>query len=194
MEHSANISGLAAVIKHVAGDPEYHVFHPARVVGQNPDMTLELVPDTERLAPMSKVPIRFGVPGVTCKVEVGSRVLLGFAGGDPSKPIATIWEGSVVQEFTQTTTGEHKIESASVKLGASGSLPTARQGDMVAVGSPTMTVTFLAFPVPTVPPGAPLLEGQKYTMLFQDIVAGQLVPSPGMLFGQVISGNAAVKA
>lgn len=69
-----------------------------KVVGQNADGTLELVPDDARLATYSHVPVRYGVPGTSAKVASGARVLLEFAGGEPSRPIATAWESATPTE------------------------------------------------------------------------------------------------
>lgn len=60
----------------------------ARVVGQNADTSLELVPLDTRVPPMSRVPIRVGVAGVT-RVEVprGTTALVTHENGDRSRPV-----------------------------------------------------------------------------------------------------------
>lgn len=71
--------------------------HPptaAKVVSQNGDGTLELaieVPPGKKpnVAPISRVPLRHGLPGVTkLEVAAGSRVALFFEGGDRKRPFA----------------------------------------------------------------------------------------------------------
>lgn len=70
--------------------------YPARVVHQQTDGTLDLVPDDSRISPCQGVPLRLGIPGATATVPDGGRVLLGYAGGDPRQPIATLWESGEV--------------------------------------------------------------------------------------------------
>jgi hypothetical protein len=73
--------------------------YPCKVVSQNGDGSLELQPDSQALAAVSRVPIRLGLPGATVKVSAGSRVLLGFEGGDLRYPVATLWGTSTLTEL-----------------------------------------------------------------------------------------------
>jgi hypothetical protein len=75
---------------------DYLASYPSTAVTQNADGTLEIQPDDSRLPSLSSVPIRYGVPGVSAQIANGGRVLLSFAGGDPAKPIATVWESASV--------------------------------------------------------------------------------------------------
>ena len=52
---------------------------------------------------MTGVPIQYGVPGIFAKVEPGARVLVGFEGGNPAKPIATVWESASISELRITS-------------------------------------------------------------------------------------------
>src|SRR5947199_8556008 len=81
---------------------DYLASYPATAVTQNGDGTLEIQPDDSRLPSLSSVPIRYGVPGVSAQIANGGRVLLAFAGGDPAKPIATVWESSSVLSLAVT--------------------------------------------------------------------------------------------
>jgi hypothetical protein len=92
-------SGLASFVRAQFPRLDHYAAYWARVVAQNADGTLELVPDDARIPGRSNVPIRYGVPGVTAKVAAGARVLLEFASGDPSKPFATVWESAVPTEI-----------------------------------------------------------------------------------------------
>lgn len=109
---------LEAFIRWVMRDTLYLASYPSEVQGQADDGLLELLPDDERVrgTGLSRVPIRHGLPGVTVRVPVGARVLLAFEGGDPRRPIATLWE-------------EVSIESISFD---GGEAPIARVGDSVA--------------------------------------------------------------
>jgi hypothetical protein len=81
---------------------DYLAAYQCKVITQNTDGTLELQPDDARLPPYQKVSIRYGVPGVSALIANGARVLLEFAGGDPQKPIATVWESASVTKLVAT--------------------------------------------------------------------------------------------
>lgn len=72
---------------------DYSCFYAATVASQNGDGSLELKPTSARLPPMSRVAIRYGIPGVAVTVHPGANVLVGFAGQDPSSPYALVQSG-----------------------------------------------------------------------------------------------------
>lgn len=112
---------LAAWMKSLFARIDYLARYPARVVAQNAATgALELVPDDKRLPGMSAVPIRYGVPGLRATVAPGARVLLGFAGGDPTKPEAELWESATVTKL--------EVNATLVTLNG-GLQPIARVGD-----------------------------------------------------------------
>lgn len=94
---------------------------PARVSKQNGDGTLQVVLDDAVIKSpgIDRVPIRSGIPAKV-KVPAGTRIQVGFSGGDPSRPYAEGWEGDAALEVAI----------------AGGKLPAGRQGDMVAVTIP----------------------------------------------------------
>jgi hypothetical protein len=92
---------LANFIRAVVGPVDYYAQHPARVLAQNGDGTLELQPDSPRIPALSAVPLR-GLPGVAVKVAAGARVLVGFESGNPGAPVAMLWEASGLLELTVT--------------------------------------------------------------------------------------------
>lgn len=77
---------------------DYHALYPSRVVTQHADGSLDLVPDSARAPSCQRVPVRT-LRGVTLTVAAGARVLLGYEGGDPSKPYASLWEAGNVTRF-----------------------------------------------------------------------------------------------
>lgn len=83
---------LARVIDGVMRRVDWYAWYPARVLAQSEDGSLELKPDNPRVPGLSKVPLRLGLPGVRVNVLPGARVLVGFEGGDPSRPVAALWE------------------------------------------------------------------------------------------------------
>ena len=129
------IAQLEAFVRQVFGQRlDFLAAYPARAVLQNADGTLELVPDDSRLPTYKKVPIRYGVPGVTATIAAGARVLLEFAGGDPRKPIATVWESASVTAIT--------FAGTTVNLGGPSGLQGAGLGDQLATALSNV-VTFL---------------------------------------------------
>lgn len=97
--------GLAAFVRSLFPRVDYYALYPSTVVKQNADGTLELTPDDQRFAGMSGVPIRYGLPDVSATMTNGARVLLGFAGGDPAKPIAVLWESASISGLTLGASG-----------------------------------------------------------------------------------------
>jgi len=97
---------------------DFFAAYPSRVVVQNADGTLDVLPDDPRIPSKAAVPIR-SLPGVTLKVTPGARVLLGFEDGDPKKPIATLWEGQGL-----------------ISMSVGGERPVARMSDQILVTLP----------------------------------------------------------
>jgi hypothetical protein len=106
-------AGIEKVVRAVFGPRiDYLALYAAVVKAQGADGSLDLLPDDPKVPGLQGVPIDYGVPGVTATVAVGARVLLGFVGGDPSKPRATLWESASVTSLTLT--------ASAIKLGGSG--------------------------------------------------------------------------
>jgi len=95
-------SSIKAMVRVFSGaELDYFAYYAARVVSQSGNK-LDLTPDDTRIPGMTSVPMRLGIPGITATVEPGSRVLLGWEGGNPQKPIATAWESSSVTTLNVT--------------------------------------------------------------------------------------------
>lgn len=110
-----------AMVKRSTRRMDYLAVYPGRVVQQNADGTLDVVAD----APDVHLPraIRYRtLPGLTFTVPAGTRVAVGFEGGDPAKPYAGLWELGDVTRLVL----------------ADGTHPAARQGHAVSPGA-TMT-------------------------------------------------------
>lgn len=121
-----------------------HVYHPpytARIVAQAGDGTLEVQPDDERLPSLTGVPLRTFVPGVELRVKPGGHVLIQFENGDPSRPVATVFDGGAVEELKITATKKIIIDAPECDLVSAGGQDIARLGDMVAVTIPIGMVT-----------------------------------------------------
>ncbi len=95
------VAALRTFVRHVTRDTVYLRNYTAVVQRQHGDLTLDLLPDDERVrgTGLSNVPIRHGLPGVEVSVVVGSRVLLGFENGDPRQPYCSLWDPSAIEEI-----------------------------------------------------------------------------------------------
>lgn len=112
---------------------DYTALWPARVVAQQGNGSLDLVPDSPRVAPCQGVPYRT-LRGLSVDVPAGARVLLGYEGGDPAQPYALAWE----------------LGSATAVRVNGGSTRAAREGDSVSVTLPIGAL------IPPASPGGPL--------------------------------------
>lgn len=130
---------------------DFLALYPAEVLLDHGDMHLDLRPDDPRFPQLVRVPLRVFLPGAYVRVKSGSRVLLGFEGGNPERPVAYLWEagGTVVVEIT--TAGGRKVRlddeagkttvqdparveiDAPVVALAGGGPPIARVGDQIQV-------------------------------------------------------------
>jgi hypothetical protein len=122
---------LAAFVLQVMDFVRLHPLFAAKVVAQNGDGTLELQPDSDVLPQLSRVPIRWGIPGVTATVAAGARVLVGFENGDPARPIATLWDSASVTQLN--------INAGTIVLNG-GASKVGRVGDPVRVTIPALSI------------------------------------------------------
>jgi hypothetical protein len=87
---------LVAIVEAVVGRRlDYHALYPCTVVLQDPITgRLDLLPDDDKVRGfgVTGVPIKTGMPGWLVGASTGSRVLLGFEGGDPKRPYVALWE------------------------------------------------------------------------------------------------------
>jgi hypothetical protein len=90
---------FAGVLDALERRVDYSAFYEAEVVMQNEDGSLELKPLVKKLAPLSRVAIRYGVPGVKAKIKKGGLALVGFANQDPKKPFAQIIDDATIESL-----------------------------------------------------------------------------------------------
>ncbi len=91
---------LASFVQGVMRPVDYFALYPAKVVQQDASsLLLEVTPDDPRLPGMQKVPMRLGIPNATAKIAANARGLVGFEGGDPSKPFFGPWESASLTEL-----------------------------------------------------------------------------------------------
>lgn len=126
------LAALERLLSRLTRRVDYTALWPARVVAQQGNGSLDLVPDSPRVAPCQGVPYRT-LRGLSVDVAAGARVLLGYEGGDPSQPYALAWEIG---------------DATSVRVNG-GSTRAAREGDSVSVEIPIGAVLVMVAGVPT---------------------------------------------
>lgn len=88
---------FASLVGAVMSRVDFLALYPCQVIAQNADGTLELKPENENLPGFSRVPIRHTIPGLRVELAGGNfsgcRALVGFDGGDPTKPFVANFFG-----------------------------------------------------------------------------------------------------
>jgi hypothetical protein len=152
--------------------------YPCKVVTQNPDGTLQLLPDDEVMKSrgLDHVPIRYGMPGFKATVKEGARCHLAFAAGDPTRPFVKSWE--------------YDPDKVTLISAFDGGRSFSRVGDIVQSAGPGTVVTF--WPVPPgvpAPPNGAVIMGIPYFISFSAVpltAANLALAAP--LFGAVAGG------
>jgi hypothetical protein len=94
-EHDRFKAAIAGAVKGAVPDLEYRVWYEATIDHQAGNL-IDVAPDAVDMVPtMGSVPLAFGVPGVSCEGAFGGKALVGWAGGDPSKPRAFAFDPSL---------------------------------------------------------------------------------------------------
>lgn len=113
---------VTELVKAALGHIDTYALYEGTVVQQHSDLSLDVKPDTSRWGdgPV-KIPIAYGLPGVTAKVPAGTRVAFGFHDGHRDRPY--------VRHFLGGTPVEIVINADAVKLGTNALQGVARLGD-----------------------------------------------------------------
>jgi hypothetical protein len=163
-----------AAVHRVTRRYDHAAVYPALVVAQHGDGTLDLIPDDTSLPSIAGVPYRT-LPGVRLAVPSGTRVLLGFEGLDPRRPVAQLWElGDVTRLVIDG--GTHRA---------------AREGHATACGSVTVT----AVPMPTTPPTTDLVftytppSGAPQVIRVAGLPSGVTADGSHALAGRITEGT-----
>lgn len=127
---------------------DYLALYPATVSKQAADGSLDVLPDDTvvRGGGFSGVRLKTGVPGLRATVPAGTRVLLGWEGGDPSRPYAATWEQGAVTLLafdggTQAVAREGDSVDAGTLSGVAGSTPVVFTYIPSGGGLPVVTQT-----------------------------------------------------
>lgn len=148
-------TGMAVQFKKRQHEIDYSREYPCKVVTQNTDGTLQLLPDDEimRARGLDHVPIIYGMPGMKALVKNGARCDLTFAAGDPSRPRVTGWE--------------YDPDKVTLITSVDGTQAVARQGDLVQIGGPGTVVTLIPLPLGVgAPPNNAIVAGAPCLISF----------------------------
>lgn len=174
-------AALEAVVLRITGKYDYAIPYACAVVSQNSDdQTLELKPDSSLLPGLSRVPIRYGAPGITAQVGAGARCFVVFEDGNPAKPVVAAWD----------------MASPLVMLTfAGGNQSVVRVGDLIQSGGPgTMCAITLTTPVPApgfvIAPLTPLIGWISFSPIPPDPTGASCQP----LYGVPMTGAPTVQS
>lgn len=143
-------AGLANFVLGVFPRYDYLARYPGRVVAQRGANSFDFQPDSPSVPGVSGVPVRFGLPGVTVQLNLGSspRCLLGFVGADPSQPFLDIWEAPGLSSITVDPAADVNLGPAAAAVG--------RVGDQVQVTIPIGSITLAVSGSSASGPAAPI--------------------------------------
>ena len=145
-------AALAAIVRAETRRVDYHALYPSTVLSQDgAGGALELRPDSDLLPPPQAVPLRT-LPGVQLTIPAGTRVLLGYEGGDPRRPFAALAElANVTRLAVNGASTKAAREGDDVSAGGSAAPPTGMLGWMTQVTAAlaTLAPSVVTVPVPT---------------------------------------------
>lgn len=136
------LEGLFRLIDQRTRRLDYCALYPCTVVAQRADGSLDLQPETPTLPAPQAVPYRT-LPGIALTVPAGARVLLGFEGADPARPVALLWElGTVTRLAVNGSTTRAAREGDDVtRTDAMETWMTAVSGALGILSTPTVIGT-----------------------------------------------------
>jgi hypothetical protein len=161
------LEAIRAIVDACVGQRlDYQALYPCTVVAQDGLGLLDLLPDDARIrgTGFQGIPILSGVAGMISTVPAGSRVLLGFRGGDPQRPFAAMWEPVVASNTVYNGGTEHvaRTGDSAGELYVDGLAVQAGSGACLYYRSPRTTgiwmlvVNGMGPPIP-VQPGTPII-------------------------------------
>jgi hypothetical protein len=143
---SALLAAFGRLVDALTRRVDHLALYPCRVVAQRADGTLDLQAEDPRVGSPASIPYRT-LRGLSVEVAAGARVLLGFEGGNPARPVALLWE----------------LGDATVVRVNGGDVKVARDGDDVSASAAMATwmtaVNARLAGSPTPPPSPPSTLG-----------------------------------
>lgn len=92
---------LRSVIREELRPTDFYRVFPGKVIQQRSDGSLDVMPDDDRLPPLTSVAVRVPIPGAKLTVPAGSRCDVVFENGNPAMPVAgTFGPGSGTRPIT----------------------------------------------------------------------------------------------
>jgi hypothetical protein len=179
---SSTTSLIKAIIERIVGERlDYLALYPARVVSQSIiDGSLDVQPDDTRLPPMQNVPIRYGVPGVRAEVSAGAQVLIGFEQGNPSRPVATLWDLTACRLFFNG--GTHSVAREGDDVDG-GTLKMCKLKPEIIASNPTVLGAFAALTIFKYEPKDPSKQAVLFGVPFlPDGILPVPIPLPDSAF------------
>ena len=169
------LEALGRIVGHLTRRVDHLALYPCRVVAQRTDGTLDLHAEDSRSGSPASIPYRT-LRGLSVEVEAGARVLLGFEGGDPARPVALLWE----------------LGDATVVRVNGGDTKVAREGDAVHAGSVQIVTSAIlgptAFAVQYVS-AAGVPQGSPQTVT----LGGDATVTLALSAGRITAGSSALK-
>lgn len=146
----AVVAGLRYLIDEEIRGTAYYPTFGGKVVQQRGDGTIDITLDDRRLPPLTSVPVLVPVPGAKLTVDAGSRAYVSFAGGDPTRPLAQLYEsGNATKEVVLT---DDEVNSGTIAFVVTPAVPPGPNGTLAitytdpfgSVQNISLTVTGLA--------------------------------------------------
>ena len=112
----------------------YARLYRARVLAQSGDLLrVDVSPEDPLLPPMSNIPLRHGIPGLTVSMAPGAILMVGWENSRPDLPFAALWANPTTSKAanakgTSGSAGSGAVLSVSigaliVELGTDGATP-----------------------------------------------------------------------
>jgi len=111
-------AGLASYIKETMRFVDYFAHYPCEVALQRSDGSLDVYPDSDRLPPLTSVPLRVPVGGTSLVVNAKDRVTVIFENADPTRYSAQLYEPGNPTRLLALKGGE--VNGGSVTLAVAG--------------------------------------------------------------------------
>jgi hypothetical protein len=135
-----HLRAFKALVDHATARFAFLGRFAARVVQQGSDGTLDLAMDDRDMPGLTKIPIRFGLPGVTAKVAAGSRCRVEFVGGDSSDPEVVSFEAGTPLELELDASTTLKLDAGTGAVTVAGGTVNVEGATAINLGGAAATL------------------------------------------------------
>ncbi len=130
------IDAFDALVRRLLVALPFHAKRTGRVVTQAVDGSLEvLLSEDETTPPEVGAALRTAIPGMTIRVPAGTRVQVGYEGGDARRPVAELFESGTPTAITITVSGPFAIAAGGQSAVEHVTTAEAVAGMLVALGA-----------------------------------------------------------